>query len=1306
MIFQFNKNCLALILILVSTYCQAKIIHVAEGKKSGDGSTWSKAKNDLKNALDSANAGDSIWVAKGVYYPTSGFDRSVCFVLKEGITLLGGFKKGASKLSDRDWKKNETILSGDIGKKFDSLDNSYTILRTFGAIPLNIRDCYIDGFVFEHGQADSSAGTYASHAGAIYLDGSNMRLHVKNCKFISNYAESGGALSGFVPSSFTNCLFQSNRAKHNGAGYAYWSSFYGCEFNNNRAEISCGALRTSYTEINGCRFVNNFARQLGGALYTSAFLTDSYFENNHVDGSKNANGGAVFFNTGSRNSSIKGCTFLNNSASQDGGAIYSRNTAWTLKDSLMICESTFNNNVSGGKGGALYYYGGTFFLTNSVFMNNKCVGHGSAIHQYNKYYFASNVYKNSSFYNNKSDSNSTIYFYNSSGTTAPSLINCILNKNDSSTLKTAISSIYNRSNISLTRCIIDFNFNAKDTIRSNPNFLNPFGPDNIKGTIDDNLALNDFSPAINSGLDTSIIGSCGSYTDVGGNPRINFDTIDIGANEKVDCSKIRKPQLVTSKKEYCKGDSLVIIDTANSQALGRWESADFSLTDYWTFNDTLKLELKDDGSYVFYRKVILCDSSILDSLIINVKRRTLKPTLVKSTKSALCKGDTLELKIKPKFDNYKWSTGDSTKKIEVTESKKIYVQVNDSGNCFSDTISIDVTFNKNPKKPIIKSIDTIKCFGDSIKIWTQNANGNYFWNNGANDSFVYADTTGSFMVYVVDSNGCKSKYSQTISVKIRNALKKPVIVFDSLKICEGDSLLIKTDKKYPETMWSTGATQDSLFRLKENGIWFHYIDSNGCKSVKSDSINIEILERPVPKIWVENDGVFCEGDSVLLRSLAKMSEYKWSNGDSLKTTWGVNSGFVQLQVNDGTCWSKRADTVLITKLERPTVVLELIGDDNLCKGEETILKTKEAFEKYEWSNNQSTRDLIISNSGEYSVKVTDKFGCVSDWSDVKLIQVNPLPPSPDIIFENNIKFCKGDSIILSGPEGYSDYLWNKESKHGNTQKVFESGTWQLEVVDSNGCKSPSSEAVSPVRIDVPFPNSNIIGDSSFCDGDSVIIEIKSDYDEFIWSNGSRRSSLIGKESGSIFFVGKVDICYSDTAFFLLEKLEQPVKPEISKKIIELGCNPEFELTTTSLGNEYEWLWQEGKATEQTINVNENGSYSLRTKSSDGCWSDFSDTVNISTIDAFFFETDHLQIYPNPTNSSAILTTQAHVYTTNKLSIKVVNLQGKLIHEHIIEKLNCEKLEYELPIENWPTGFYLIHISSGVSSNSIGLTIVD
>ncbi|ACN15219.1 fibronectin type III domain protein [Desulforapulum autotrophicum HRM2] len=312
------------------------VVYVNQTIQAGsqDGSSWSTAYASLAEALSCDLTGKKeIWVAKGTYYPTREKDRNASFTLVPGISIFGGFQGSEVLRAQRNWNKNPTVLSGEIGDPTDMADNVYHVVT--GA-----DDAVMDGFTIQDGYAvlgpddiDDSGCLVEVPEAAGSLE--NLRI-VTNIKLSAG----GGLLNVHAGTLTRNCKFYNNYAGKGGAVYnmvtRYWDPgdmdaevtgempfFQNCIFENNHATERGGAVNndfmTSSTFVS-CVFANNSCSAKGGALYADmgspVYLMNVLFCHNEAE-----RGGALVAD-GSSSHRMVFTTFIGNMAYDIGAALY------------------------------------------------------------------------------------------------------------------------------------------------------------------------------------------------------------------------------------------------------------------------------------------------------------------------------------------------------------------------------------------------------------------------------------------------------------------------------------------------------------------------------------------------------------------------------------------------------------------------------------------------------------------------------------------------------------------------------------------------------------------------------------------------------------------------------------------------------------------------------------------------------------------------------------------------------------------------------------------------------------------------
>ncbi len=327
--------------ISIQTGPQTRYVNIDQPDDSGDGLSWATAHKYLQTALAAAQSGDQIWVAQGIYKPTtSTSDRNASFVMKENVKIYGGFTSGQTNLSDRntDPATNGTVLSGDINNDNALSGNSYHII--FNDNNGLTAAAVLDGFTITGGNADKF-GRPDSNGGGMYNYGSAPTLI--NCSFQNNSAniDGGGMYNEGNNPTLINCTFQGNMATYGGGMCNYISAptLTNCFFENNSASSNGGGM---YNEVNNptltnCTFQGNMAAD-GGGMHND--LTDPVLTNCSFQGNTATIYGGGMSNYGS-SPVLTNCSFQGNTATVEAGALYNHITS----------RPTLTNCVLFGNGG-------------------------------------------------------------------------------------------------------------------------------------------------------------------------------------------------------------------------------------------------------------------------------------------------------------------------------------------------------------------------------------------------------------------------------------------------------------------------------------------------------------------------------------------------------------------------------------------------------------------------------------------------------------------------------------------------------------------------------------------------------------------------------------------------------------------------------------------------------------------------------------------------------------------------------------------------------------------------------------------
>ena len=282
----------------VGVKASSSIIYVKwDASGANNGSSWANAYTDLQAALAAAITNDQVWVAAGRYTPAPYTapippDRTLSFVMKEGVKLYGGFTGIETSLTERNWTANVTILSGDL-KSDDAgfennSDNSYHVVNNLTSSLSSL--AVLDGFTISGGNANGTDFLTGSGGGMFNWNSSPTLAHLifyGNTATVSNgepFGLGGGLLNTNSSSpTLTDVTFLGNLATNGGGMYNVTGSspsLSGVIFSGNWAESGGGGIgnvNSSSPTLVNVLFHDNTAA-MGGGLYNNNASSPKLFQ--------------------------------------------------------------------------------------------------------------------------------------------------------------------------------------------------------------------------------------------------------------------------------------------------------------------------------------------------------------------------------------------------------------------------------------------------------------------------------------------------------------------------------------------------------------------------------------------------------------------------------------------------------------------------------------------------------------------------------------------------------------------------------------------------------------------------------------------------------------------------------------------------------------------------------------------------------------------------------------------------------------------------------------------------------------------
>ncbi|HRP02299.1 MAG TPA: YCF48-related protein [Candidatus Kapabacteria bacterium] len=221
------------------------------------------------------------------------------------------------------------------------------------------------------------------------------------------------------------------------------------------------------------------------------------------------------------------------------------------------------------------------------------------------------------------------------------------------------------------------------------------------------------------------------------------------------------------------------------------------------------------------------------------------------------------------------------------------------------------------------------------------------------------------------------------------------------------------------------------------------------------------------------------------------------------TTWnlsncGIPNG-VDLDdvyfLNDTTGWAvgEGMYEFFVPKYPSPTINSDKIF---ICKGDSASLSIGGKFDRILWNTGETTPNIIVKEPGIYQANVYLDSLCYVAQTDA--IEIKYFPKQEIFItFKGKLPLCEGDTITIIAGNTHKAYKWD-DGTDGNTLRVFKSGVYTINVIDTNGCAD--SREVNIIVNKQPKPKIFNTYLDTFCinSGTTPVLFADSDYKTYEW----------------------------------------------------------------------------------------------------------------------------------------------------------------------------------------------------------------
>lgn len=568
---------------------------------------------------------------------------------------------------------------------------------------------------------------------------------------------------------------------------------------------------------------------------------------------------------------------------------------------------------------------------------------------------------------------------------------------------------------------------------------------------------------------------------------------------------------------------------------------------------------------------------------------------------------------------YSWSNGATTQDISGLAAGTYTVTFADQNGCLFVQSS---TVTEPDQLTLNCTSDDALCNGDTNGSVDVTVNGGtapftYSWSNGSSNASQTGLAAGTYVVSVLDANGCSANCSSVVGQP--NALTAVVVVQDETIVngCNGFATADPNGGTAPYTYsWNDGQTTQTAVNLCAGTYTVVITDANGCEFTTSNIVNPPSCDLDVLATGTDVDCHNGSNGTVTATPLTVQNNtpftYQWNTGATNQTVSGLPAGPYTVVVTDSIGCEASGSVVVSepTALSVSTVVIDE-QTFNGCDGSATADPSGgTAPYSYSWSDGQTTQTAVSLCPGTYTVTVSDANGC----TETVTITVNALLCTGFSVSVNSQSlscFQAGDgvasAVVIGGTAPFS-YSW---SNGGSTSTIanLSAGSYTLTVTDALNCSQTVSGNVTQPAL---LQAATAVDDVSCHGAENAVVELTvtggtTPY-VFVWDNGATTEDLNNVGPG-VYNVSIADAngCTTSSSAIVTEPDTLGVSSNDVNPTCFEGNDGSIDLSVSGGLAPFLYSWDNGPQTADLSGL-ENGTYTVTVVDQNGCVYVYSTTL--------------------------------------------------------------------------------------------------